>query len=155
MGVGVIDHWKIITIRSHLLIYLNCSINISASCINWSGPLGCCFADLRALPGRSHPYKVIINAISIIINMIMIIMIIIPGIVIIIIISIIIIIIIRSVLTRAELEALPLDNNLKEDVEKGKVILMMNSDERGEDLPDSGHPPCSHPYCSPLVTHPC
>ena len=27
----------------------------------------------------------------------------------------------RSVLTRAELEALPLDNNLKEDVEKGKV----------------------------------
>ena len=28
----------------------------------------------------------------------------------------------RSVLTRAELEALPLDNNLKEDVEKGKVI---------------------------------
>ena len=34
-------------------------------------------------------------------------------------------IIIRSVLTRAELEALPLDNNLKEDVAKGKVIVMM------------------------------
>ena len=28
----------------------------------------------------------------------------------------------RSVLSRAELDALPLDNNLKEDVEKGKVI---------------------------------
>ena len=27
----------------------------------------------------------------------------------------------RSVLSRAELDALPLDNNLKEDVEKGKV----------------------------------
>ena len=28
----------------------------------------------------------------------------------------------RSVLSRAELDALPLDNNLKEDVERGKVI---------------------------------
>ena len=27
----------------------------------------------------------------------------------------------RSVLTRAELDALPLDNNVKEDVERGKV----------------------------------
>eukprot|EP00090_Calanus_glacialis_P001559 TRINITY_DN11131_c0_g1_i2.p1 TRINITY_DN11131_c0_g1~~TRINITY_DN11131_c0_g1_i2.p1 ORF type:complete len:764 (-),score=139.71 TRINITY_DN11131_c0_g1_i2:1070-3361(-) len=31
---------------------------------------------------------------------------------------------IRSVLTRAELEALPLDNNLKEDVEKGKICFL-------------------------------
>ena len=38
------------------------------------------------------------------------------------IVTIIITITLRSVLTRAELEALPLDNNLKEDVEKGKVI---------------------------------
>ena len=37
----------------------------------------------------------------------------------------IIMMMIRSVLSRAELEALPLDNNLKEDVAKGKVILMM------------------------------
>ena len=29
----------------------------------------------------------------------------------------------RSVLSRAELEAIPLDNNLKEDVVKGKVSL--------------------------------
>ena len=29
---------------------------------------------------------------------------------------------IRSVLTKAELENLPLDGNLKEDVEKGKVV---------------------------------
>ena len=29
----------------------------------------------------------------------------------------------RSVLSRAELEALPLDNNLKQDVEKGKVKI--------------------------------
>ena len=28
----------------------------------------------------------------------------------------------RSVLSRAELDALPLDNNLKDDVERGKVI---------------------------------
>ena len=40
------------------------------------------------------------------------------------IVTIIITITLRSVLTRAELEALPLDNNLKEDVEKGKVIKM-------------------------------
>jgi len=31
---------------------------------------------------------------------------------------------IRSVLTRAELEALPLDNNLKEDVERGKICFL-------------------------------
>ena len=30
----------------------------------------------------------------------------------------------RSVLSRAELDALPLDNNLKSDVERGKVITM-------------------------------
>ena len=31
----------------------------------------------------------------------------------------------RSVLTRAELEALPLDNHLKEDVAKGKVRILL------------------------------
>merc|ERR1719228_2734383 len=31
---------------------------------------------------------------------------------------------IRSVLTRAELEALPLDNNVKEDVERGKICFL-------------------------------
>ena len=40
---------------------------------------------------------------------------------------------IRSVLTRAELEALPLDGNLKEDVEKGKVSFRMPTHE-SEDL---------------------
>ena len=29
----------------------------------------------------------------------------------------------RSVLTRAELDALPLDNNVKEEVERGKVSI--------------------------------
>ena len=37
----------------------------------------------------------------------------------------------RSVLSRAELEAIPLDNNLKEDVVKGKVsvFLYLNSEQ--------------------------
>ena len=30
----------------------------------------------------------------------------------------------RSVLTRAELDALPLDNNVKEEVERGKVRII-------------------------------
>ena len=33
------------------------------------------------------------------------------------------IVIARSVLTRAELDALPLDNNVKEEVERGKVSI--------------------------------
>ena len=32
--------------------------------------------------------------------------------------------ILRSVLTRAELDALPLDNNLKDEVERGKVSIV-------------------------------
>jgi len=55
---------------------------------------------------------------------------------------------IRSVLTRAELEALPLDNNLKEDVEKGKICFLCMKTRFGMFQWGSTCQMCSQQVCS-------